>query len=111
MRSNIVPWEIIKWLLHFLSEIMHNKAIMKGRKKLCCAPSSLILAKLSSPHIRLNKTVTFAMLFPVFSLQFEYVRSAVMNEYLIVFMLSSILIGVLAGLTLFIYCDPFMTSK
>ena len=45
---------------------------------------------------------------PIFSLQFEYVRNAVMNEYFMVFMLPSISIGAHVTSELTIKLGPLM---
>lgn len=73
----------------------------------------------SCGHCGVNLTIPFwgilLLVLPImllfFSLQFEYVRSTVMNEYLMVFMLLSTSIGTIIGFTLFIYAVPLVRSK
>jgi hypothetical protein len=73
----------------------------------------------SCDHCGVNLTIPFwgllllilPITLPFVCLQFEYVRSAFMNEYLMVFMLSSISIGVIIGFILFVYNVPLVKSE
>ena len=73
----------------------------------------------SCDHCGVNLAIPFWGLFllilpitlPFACLQFAYIRSTFMNEYLMVFMPPSISIGVLIGFILFIYAAPLIKSE